>query len=77
MLLALTWTKDPVCCCAGQRAALENLERVLKAAGSGLEHIVKANIYLSNLPRDFSSMNEVYIEVCRRALTWDTYWQAS
>lgn len=42
--------------------ALENLTIVLKAAGSGLEHIVKANIYLSNMPRDFQAMNEVYAE---------------
>ncbi|KAG6849976.1 hypothetical protein H0H93_002978 [Arthromyces matolae] len=45
------------------RAALENIAVVLKAAGSGLEHIVKVNIYLPNLPRDFASMNEVYLEV--------------
>jgi len=44
------------------RAALENIAVVLKAAGSGLEHIVKTNIYLSNLPRDFQAMNEVYIQ---------------
>ncbi|KAI0048753.1 Endoribonuclease L-PSP [Auriscalpium vulgare] len=44
------------------RAALENLAKVLKAAGSGLEHIVKANIYLTNLGRDFAPMNGVYTQ---------------
>jgi len=44
------------------RAALENLAKILKASGSGLEHIVKANIYLTDLPKDFGSMNEVYME---------------
>ncbi|TFK53451.1 YjgF-like protein [Heliocybe sulcata] len=45
-----------------QRAALENLEKVLKAAGSGLEHIVKANCYVSNMQRDYVQMNEAYLE---------------
>ncbi|KAF7338045.1 YjgF-like protein [Mycena venus] len=43
------------------RRALENLTIVLKAAGSGLEHIVKANIYLTSM-NDFREMNEVYAE---------------
>ncbi|TFK41882.1 Endoribonuclease L-PSP [Crucibulum laeve] len=47
---------------AQTRAALENLSTVLKASGSGLEHIVKVNIYLSNMPRDFALMNEVYLQ---------------
>ncbi|THV01427.1 Endoribonuclease L-PSP [Dendrothele bispora CBS 962.96] len=47
---------------AQARAALENIAVVLKAAGSGLEHIVKANIYLTNMERDFGPMNEVYAE---------------
>ncbi|KAI0272721.1 YjgF-like protein, partial [Gloeopeniophorella convolvens] len=44
------------------RAALTNLGKVLKGAGSGLEHILKVNIFLTNLPRDFTAMNEVYAE---------------
>ncbi|RDB28455.1 hypothetical protein Hypma_015921 [Hypsizygus marmoreus] len=40
---------------------LENISIVLKAAGSGLEHIVKATVYLVNMPRDFQLMNEAYI----------------
>ena len=46
-----------------QRAALEKLSIVLKAAGSSLEDIVKVNIYLKDMPRDFGPMNEVYAEV--------------
>ncbi|KAJ7723971.1 Endoribonuclease L-PSP [Mycena maculata] len=46
---------------AQTRRALENLTIVLKAAGSGLEHIVKANIYLTDMG-DFKAMNEVYAE---------------
>lgn len=42
-------------------AALENMRKVLEAAGSGLQHVVKANIYLTNLARDFSEMNSVYV----------------
>ncbi|KAF8835947.1 YjgF-like protein [Paxillus ammoniavirescens] len=42
------------------RAALENMKKVLEGAGSGLEHVVKVNVYLANLVRDFAAMNEVY-----------------
>ena len=35
---------------------------MLKAAGSGLEHIVKANVYLTDM-KNFGPMNEVYAEV--------------
>jgi len=44
------------------RAALKNLEIVLKASGSGLQHVLKVNIYLTNLTRDFAPMNEAYSE---------------
>ncbi|KAJ7074155.1 Endoribonuclease L-PSP/chorismate mutase-like protein [Mycena amicta] len=46
---------------AQTRRALENVAVVLKAAGSGMEHIVKANIYLTDMT-DFKAMNEVYAE---------------
>jgi 2-iminobutanoate/2-iminopropanoate deaminase len=46
-----------------QQAALHNLSIVLKEAGSGLEHIVKVNVYLTNMLRDFQPMNEAYAEV--------------
>jgi len=44
------------------RAALQNLSQILKASGSGLEHIVKANVFLTDLPNDFGPMNEAYAE---------------
>ncbi|CAA7264819.1 unnamed protein product [Cyclocybe aegerita] len=47
---------------AQTRAALENLSIVLKASGSGLEHIVKANVYLVNMPVNFTLMNEIYLQ---------------
>lgn len=42
-------------------AALENMTKILEAAGSGLQNVVKVNVYLTNLTRDFSEMNSVYI----------------
>lgn len=51
-----------------QRAALENMQKILKAAGSGLEHVLKVNVYLANIQRDFAPMNEVYLEVCHGVL---------
>ncbi|KAI0821981.1 YjgF-like protein [Trametes gibbosa] len=47
---------------AQTRAALDNLTKVLKAAGVGRESVLKANVYLANLQRDFVPMNEVYLE---------------
>lgn len=38
------------------------MQKVLKAAGSGLEHIVKANCYLRDMDRDFNLMNQIYIQ---------------
>ena len=38
---------------------LKNIKNVLEAAGSGLEKIVKLNIYLKDM-KDFKDMNEVY-----------------
>ncbi|GBE85131.1 Endoribonuclease L-PSP [Sparassis latifolia] len=43
------------------RASVENLRKVLQAAGSDLEHIVKANVYLTNM-NDFPLMSEAYLE---------------
>jgi 2-iminobutanoate/2-iminopropanoate deaminase len=39
--------------------ALENLKRVLEAAGSSLSKVVRAGVYLSDMG-DFTKMNEVY-----------------
>jgi len=44
------------------RLALENLRVVLAAAGSTLEQIVKANVYLTDMKDDFAPMNEVYAQ---------------
>jgi 2-iminobutanoate/2-iminopropanoate deaminase len=39
--------------------ALSNLERILAAAGSSLDRVVKTTVFLQNLD-DFPPMNEVY-----------------
>ncbi|KAI0094850.1 Endoribonuclease L-PSP [Irpex rosettiformis] len=41
---------------------LNNLGKVLKAAGSSWDKVVKVNIYMKNLD-DFSAVNEVYTEL--------------
>jgi 2-iminobutanoate/2-iminopropanoate deaminase len=38
---------------------IENLDNTLKAAGLGLEHIVKTTVFLTNMA-DFADMNDVY-----------------
>lgn len=38
---------------------LENIRKILKAAGSDLDKVVKANVYLRDMA-DFNLMNEVY-----------------
>jgi 2-iminobutanoate/2-iminopropanoate deaminase len=43
------------------RQVLANLAAVLKAAGSGLEHVVKATVYLTDLSL-FPRVNAVYAE---------------
>lgn len=43
------------------RLALENLGRVLAAAGSGLDRAVRLTVYLADLA-DFAAMNRVYAE---------------
>lgn len=45
------------------------MAKVLKAAGSGLESVVKANLYMRELDRDFGPMNEIYVQV-RLSLTF-------
>jgi 2-iminobutanoate/2-iminopropanoate deaminase len=39
----------------------ENLKAVLGEAGTGLEHVVKATVYLKSMD-DFAAMNEVYAD---------------
>jgi 2-iminobutanoate/2-iminopropanoate deaminase len=38
---------------------LKNLAAILKAAGSGLEKVVRSTVYVKNMG-DFAAMNEVY-----------------
>ncbi|KAH6916692.1 Endoribonuclease L-PSP/chorismate mutase-like protein [Coprinopsis sp. MPI-PUGE-AT-0042] len=41
--------------------AYSEASSMLKAANSGMEHVVKCNIYITDL-KDFGAMNEVYAE---------------
>jgi 2-iminobutanoate/2-iminopropanoate deaminase len=43
------------------RQTLSNLKTILEASGSGLEHVVKVNAYVTDLTR-FPEFNEVYKE---------------
>jgi 2-iminobutanoate/2-iminopropanoate deaminase len=38
---------------------LRNVEAILQAAGSGLRHVLKCNVFLLDI-REFARMNEVY-----------------
>jgi 2-iminobutanoate/2-iminopropanoate deaminase len=40
---------------------LRNMDTVLKAAGSSLEHVVKTTVFISDF-RDFEEMNKVYVK---------------
>jgi 2-iminobutanoate/2-iminopropanoate deaminase len=42
--------------------ALRNVETILRAAGSGLEHVVRCGVFLVDM-REFSRMNEVYARI--------------
>lgn len=46
---------------AQTRQVLENLKAVLEAAGSSMERVVKATVFLRHMA-DFPAMNEVYGE---------------
>jgi 2-iminobutanoate/2-iminopropanoate deaminase len=43
------------------RQALTNLAAVLRAAGSGLDKVLKTTVFLADM-KDFAAMNEVYAE---------------
>src|SRR5579862_3226967 len=45
---------------AQTRRVLENLERVLAGAGSALDRVVFARVYLTHFERDYAAMNAVY-----------------
>jgi 2-iminobutanoate/2-iminopropanoate deaminase len=42
------------------RRVVENLKIVLAAAGSGLEHVVYARVYLTRFKEDYATMNRVW-----------------
>ena len=46
---------------AETRQALENLKHILRAAGSGLEKVVKTTLFIKEMD-DFPVINEVYAE---------------
>ena len=46
---------------AQTRQVLENLRRVLEAAGTSMNRVVKTTVYMTNLA-DFQKMNEIYAE---------------
>lgn len=41
-------------------AALGHVAAILRAAGSGLERVVKTTVYLTDLAEDFPAMNDAY-----------------
>lgn len=45
---------------------LRNMKGVLKAAGAGIEHVVKTTIFLKNMA-DFADVNEVYAGAFKEA----------
>ena len=47
------------------RRVMENLKGVVEAAGSSLERVVKATVFLKNIG-DFAAMNEVYANISAR-----------
>ena len=46
---------------AQARQALNNVQAILEAAGSNMENIVKATVFLADMD-DFAAVNEVYAE---------------
>ena len=48
------------------RQAMENLGRVLEAAGSSWEKVVKVNCFLVHVQRDFDGWNAVWKEYFRK-----------
>lgn len=45
---------------AKTKQVIDNIEAILHAAGSSLQHVVRADIFLKNLKRDFAQVNEEY-----------------
>lgn len=41
---------------------IDNLEAILKEAGSSLDKVVQVNVYLKHFKADYAQMNEVYMK---------------
>ncbi|RME24091.1 MAG: RidA family protein [Deltaproteobacteria bacterium] len=48
---------------AQTRACIENVARILEAAGSGLDRVLDVTAFLVDMDRDFAGYNEVYGEL--------------
>ncbi len=46
---------------AQTRLVFDNLKEVLKAAGTSLQNVVKANVYISDW-KDFAALNQIWVE---------------
>lgn len=46
---------------------MKNLNEVLKAGGSSLEHVVKVNVFITTM-KDFEAMNKGYSQVMPKPL---------
>jgi 2-iminobutanoate/2-iminopropanoate deaminase len=44
------------------RQVLDNMEAVLTAGGTAMDHVVRVDIFLKDLKNDFSIVNEIYAE---------------
>lgn len=42
------------------RQTLDNIEAILQASNSSLDLVVRTDVFLKDLPRDFSAMNQEY-----------------
>ncbi len=42
------------------RLCFENLKAILEEAGTDFDNVLKANVYLTDISKDFEAMNEVY-----------------
>ncbi|MBI3947554.1 MAG: RidA family protein [Armatimonadetes bacterium] len=48
---------------AGQtRQTLENIRAILEKAGSSVDKVIKTTVFLTDIQRDFATMNQVYAE---------------
>jgi 2-iminobutanoate/2-iminopropanoate deaminase len=47
---------------AATRQTLNNIEAILKEAGTDFDHVVRMDVFLQNFDRDWDGMNAVYAE---------------